>query len=143
LGVYSGKKIWLEAASFDCGWYWGFGYLEQYTNENCPSKSKDITLHTHYNSLLFCNQSRGKFAHILNDVDGFSEVTLSEKEQWELSDLIKSYYTLKGAAEFFHRGNSQYTSGAILNFKNKEIEDKINQKILPQIFNRIYEILTP
>ena len=31
-----GVKYWLEEASWDCGWYWGFGYVETYTNNSNP-----------------------------------------------------------------------------------------------------------
>lgn len=34
LGVDAdGTRYWLEAPSWDCGWYWGFGYVEVYDYE--------------------------------------------------------------------------------------------------------------
>ena len=46
LGIKDGEKVWLEMPTFDCNWYWGFGYLETYTGSQ-PSKSRDILSHTH------------------------------------------------------------------------------------------------
>jgi hypothetical protein len=45
-----GIKYWLEAPKFDCGWYWGFGYVETYTNNDNPGKAKDINSHQHIDS---------------------------------------------------------------------------------------------
>lgn len=41
------KLVWLEEPSWDCDWYWGFGYMETYTNNTNPSKARDISSHTH------------------------------------------------------------------------------------------------
>ena len=43
-----GIKIFLEEPSWDCGWYWGWGYLETYTNNRNIAASKDIDSHTHF-----------------------------------------------------------------------------------------------
>ena len=61
-----GTKYWLEAPSWDCGWYFGFGYVETYTNNNCPSKAADINSHQHFDS-LFLNDSK------VNAFDAFKE----------------------------------------------------------------------
>ena len=37
-----GINYWLEEPSWDCGWYWGFGYVETYTtNEVKADKIAD------------------------------------------------------------------------------------------------------
>ena len=135
LGVLDGKKIWLEKQSWDCGWYWGFGYIEMYTNNDHPSQSKDIISHSHYDSLVFNNAN-----DILSDLDGLTECTLTESEQWKLSDLMKSFYTLKKAAEFFYSGNSNYTNFGI-KLKDLELYNKINKDILPRIFEEVEKLL--
>lgn len=45
-------KYWLEEPKWDCGWYWGFGYIETYTNNNNPLNSKDISSHQHWEGTL-------------------------------------------------------------------------------------------
>ena len=39
--IISGEKLYIEKHSFDCGWYWGFGYIG---NKN---------IHTHFSELLY------------------------------------------------------------------------------------------
>lgn len=46
-----GIKHYLQKHSWDCGWYWGKGYITTYTNERQPIKSKDISSHSHLDSL--------------------------------------------------------------------------------------------
>ena len=40
--TYSGQKVWLQKESWDCGWYWGFGYLHEFTNNEYPELARDI-----------------------------------------------------------------------------------------------------
>lgn len=42
------EKVFLEEPSWDCGWYWGFGYLETYTNNRQITRSRDICSHSHF-----------------------------------------------------------------------------------------------
>ena len=78
---------WLEQAKWDCDWYWGFGYIETYTNNANPDRSNDINCHTHFDSIVF-----NKNSHTINDI---LKTPFDDKEAWELSDLLKSFYTLK------------------------------------------------
>jgi len=47
-GIY----YWLESPKWDCGWYWGFGYIETYTNNKQPQLAKDINSHEHANNFM-------------------------------------------------------------------------------------------
>ena len=136
LGRLEGQNYWLESASFDCGWYWGFGYIEVFNH-----LKTDILLHTHYNSMLFKQNEKGDYIHTLKDITGFKS-PLTEAEQWELSDLMKSFYTLKEMAEISYTGTSHFTSNVGVNLKDDELYNKINKEKLPKIFERIYEILS-
>ena len=55
----NGTKHYLQKFSFDCGWYWGGGYIESFTNNRCPEKSRDISQHQHFNSLIFKGNKNG------------------------------------------------------------------------------------
>ena len=57
-----GTMYWLEAARWDCKWYWGFGYVETYTNNNHTSRSRDISSHQHFDSLFFNKNKDGHTA---------------------------------------------------------------------------------
>lgn len=136
LGRLNGENYWLESASFDCGWYWGFGYIEVFNKFKT-----DIVLHTHYDGFLFKQNEKGDYIHTLKDITGF-ETPLTDAEQWELSDLMKSFYSLQDTAEIFYQGNSHFTSNCKLDLKNAELYNKINKELLPKIFERVYQILS-
>jgi hypothetical protein len=139
LGKYHGEEVSLAAPSWDCGWYWGCGYIQ---NRN---------LHTHYNSICFSQHEtynfkkqafeKGKYVHILQDNPDFS-THLSKSVQWQLSDYMKSFYALQEAAEVLGRGSSHYTGKANKDLKNISMCTKINNVLLPRLFNNIYNLLT-
>ena len=68
------EKVWLEKPSWDCDWYWGFGYVEIF-NQNYS----DIDTHTHFN-LLFFNTNKSSYDAFK---EYFKETTLSNKELWK------------------------------------------------------------
>jgi len=154
LGVDSdGINYWLEAPVWDCGWYWGFGYVETYTNNKYPHLAKDISSHQHFSGFVgqmyeydFTKQCEVKkaFVHTLNDKGSrLVETVLTESESWELSDLMKRFYTLKEMAEIFYNGTGHLTSNTKHKTFNSEFMAWINENELPQIFARIIEILSP
>lgn len=114
----SRELIWLEAPSWDCDWYWGFGYLEVYTTQSSPNTSKDITMHTHWNS------------EIKNNLDVFSKTTFNESEWLELCRLFDKFYELKDIA-----ASSHWTNEAAYN--------KANKIDIPAVTSSIINILTP
>lgn len=137
-----GELLWLEAPSWDCSWYWGFGYVEIYTNQANPSQARDITSHSHFNSLVGFKREDNTYVHHLNESPRMSATVLADKESWELCDLMKSFYTLKDAAEIYHTGNSHLTTTGI-SLKSSEAEKRINEVDIPAITKRVLEILTP
>jgi len=113
LGVDTeGQNVWLEAPSWDCGWYWGFGYVERYTNNANPSKAKDITSHTHIDSEF---KKGGK----IDMNNGLVETTYTKEDGIRLNELFTEFYALKEGA-------------------NKHI----NEVLIPNITKQIIEILT-
>jgi len=134
----NGGVIWLEAAKWECGWYWGFGYVETYTKQLDPANSLDISSHQHWSGLL----GRRLHSHHINEV--LDESVLNEAESWEISDLMKSFYTLKEAAEVLGRGGSNLTDkGNRDAIKSEQMAKEINEKMLPSLFQEIYKILDP
>jgi len=154
LGRYkSGEDFWLEEAKFDCGWYWGFGYIETYQKNRSPSKARDISSHSHWDGLVGQQEiydsekqvwKKGKYIHHLNEHPEVEDTVLTDAESWELAELMKTFYTLKEAAAVFRRGGSHVATVE----KEKEIvtrkewTDEINQKILPALFTEIYDLLS-
>lgn len=132
-----GTNYWLEAASWDCGWYWGFGYVETYTNNNNPSKSRDIKSHSHFDSMLGKNW-RDEFSTVI------THTPLSDHEVWKLRELMKSFYVAREYSDFLHIGGAHYTNNPCKDIiKNDEEYTRINTIVIPEICNKVYELLSP
>ena len=145
LGTFEdGHNFWLEEPTWDCGWYWGFGYVETYT----------IQSHQHYDGLCFkkyeyydhkkgCFQ-QGEYIHKLSDRPDVVACSLIEREQWILSDLMKMAYTLKKTAELYRQGNAYLTTHDLVpQLKRLDREKEINEIELPAIFAQMKKLLTP
>lgn len=138
-----GVKYWLEEAKWDCGWYWGFGYVETYTNNNYPSRAKDINSHQHIDSSFMGNINSG-YIHNIFDCPLLNKTTFSKEDGWQLSELFKTFYNLKTAAGLFGHGSSNLTENPIADvIKDEAFAKKINEVMMPAIFQEIYKILEP
>lgn len=139
LGVNKdGEHVYLEKESWDCGWYWGFGYLHTFTNDRQPERSKDISMHDHFDS-LFLNKNVSAY-DLINSY--FESMTVSSSELYELIDLMMTAYALKKSAELFRHGYSWQTEKAkIEGLKDEALENRINKGLLPQVFERIETLL--
>ena len=138
-----GVLYWLESPSWDCGWYWGFGYVESYTNNENPSRSRDINSHQHFEGFVGKKNAKGDYIHHINESPDLVETVLTESESWQLSDLMKRFYTLRESAEIFHTGSGHLTSNTSHDSKNPDIEKYINEVELPQIFKAVIDLLSP
>ena len=135
-----GKYVYLQKESWDCNWYWGFGYLHTFTNNRCPERSNDIDSHFHFDSTFLRGRDYAKKMF----EEYFVETPLTDDEMWILCDYMMTFYTLKKTAEVFHSGYSNQTSKAFIEtLKSKEQSDKINHEILPDLFQRIADLLSP
>lgn len=129
-----GVKYWLDAPSWDCGWYWGFGYVETYQDNRKPSKAIDIDSHQHAKNFWskWCNEI-------------LKEKAFSDDEKWVLCELFDNFYTLKNLAAAQSDGGKEgnYTS-QINGFNyNNLIKDNLNINIdcLPFVMAKIISIL--
>lgn len=148
-----GINYWLEAPSWDCGWYWGFGYVETYTNNKNPSISKDINSHEHIESSFMGKSQKydstkgcfidGEYIHNIYDSPRLSSKTFTKEEGWELSELFNQFYFLKEAAANFGRGKCHIAETKAPKWENKELSKEINEKHIPAVTARILEILSP
>ena len=134
-----GVNYCLEEPSWDCGWYWGFGYVQTFTNNAHPELSRDIRSHQHFDG-LFLNGPKNGYDMFK---EFFKESVLTDAELWQFIDLMKSFYALQETAELFRRGYSYYTEKA----KTEELKDealakRINEVMLPAIFKKIDALLS-
>lgn len=130
-----GVNYWLESPRWECGWYWGFGYIETYTNNTRPDKAKDVSSHQHASdfSPKWWNDEKA----ILK------ELVFNDQEGWELAELFKQFYFLKNAAEIFGRGKCNIANTIVDKWNKPGLVKEINEVILPLVMNRIIAILSP
>lgn len=134
-----GKNHFLQSANFECGWYWGGGYVETYTNNQNPEQAKDIQTHTHFDSLFFNNPLKNAFRSFK---EYFPETPFSDSEIWKICELMKTFYIARDYADIVYRGGARYASNPASDVVKNEAEYKrINGKVIPEIMNELYKIL--
>lgn len=135
-----GTCYWLEAGSFDCDWYWGFGYIETYTNNTNPEIARDINSHSHFDS-MFLNKNKNAFDTFK---EFFVETTLNDAEIWKLCEMMRTFYICREYSDLIYRGGANFTSNPVYNtIKNDREYDRINKIVIPELLKAIYNILTP
>lgn len=125
LGKVYGVNTYLAAPSWDCNWYWGFGYIQ---NED---------LHTHFDSLSKTKNMWDSVKEYFDD----GTLSIDDEKLWKLCELMRTFYTLKETAEVYHRGGSNYGFNPLKEILKDEAQyKKINFEILPSIFDEVYKI---
>lgn len=126
--IYSGVhkdygQVWMPRASWDCGWYWGFGYIQ------------NSGVHTHFHCL---DQTKNLHDAIKSN---FNHFELSDTQLWVFCELLKTAYALKETAKVLGRGGSHYTTNPCKDLiKNPEEVTRINKVVLPSLFEEIYKL---
>ena len=133
-----GIWYWLEAGTWNCDWYWGFGYVETYINNKFPNMSYGINTHQYFDGLFFKGPSHG----FDNFKSFFVETPLSDKEIWTLCELMKSFYTAGEYSDMIYRGSAHYTTNPVAQqIKNEDEYKRINECVIPAIMFEVYKIL--
>lgn len=132
LGIDSiGIKHYVKAPSWDCGWYWGFGYIRTFTNNRAPEMSRDIDSHYHWESFKDYPQPN----HLI-------ETPFTQNEWWKLRELAKTIYTLRETAEVLGRGGSHITTNPLRELLIDETMVKhINEELIPKLWEEMRKIL--
>ena len=121
LGKLDGEKVWLAPPSWNCKWFWGYGYIE---NRN---------LHTHFDLL---DTNDGLYNAIEKRFNG--TFSLQGSNLWTFCELMQTFYSLKEMAEVYIRGSSHYASNPLADIlRNPEEYKRINETLLPKIFIEI------
>jgi hypothetical protein len=150
-----GINYWLESPKWDCGWYWGFGYVETYLHNRKPSTAKDIDSHQHIDSSFMGSMEeydmekhcfvKAEYVNNIYDCPKLACVTFSESEGWKLSELFNQFYLLKDMAAFSGKTlPGCHTTTSPVNHGDLSIwSEKINKELIPRITAEIIRILTP
>jgi hypothetical protein len=142
LGVdKDGYQYWLEKGTWECGWYWSFGYIRYGGN------------FSHFDTLF--GKDEKDFA--CNFYDGFTaritesplyqpgENNTNHKRLWEFCDLAKTIYTLKEAAEVLGRGGSHYIGDPLCKdiVKDEAYVKHLNEEVIPKLIKTAEGLLDP
>ena len=134
-----GIKYWLKEGHFDCDRYWGFGYVQTFTNNKNPASSRDIQSHSHFDTRFFNKHNNGfdEFTAF------FEETTLSKDEIWRFIELMKSFYTAREYSDMISLGGSNYTQNPVKETIKCETEYKrINEVVIPAVMEEVYKLLS-
>lgn len=120
--TYGNEKIWLTKHTWDCGWYWGFGYIG----------NKD--LHFHIESLITAPNPC-----LASEL--FFETKLTDVQWWVIRDLFMQAYALKRAAEVYRYGGHQTSAPGITDIlKNPEKTAQLNAD-LEIVLDKVWEYI--
>ena len=123
----AGESIYLEKHSWDCNWYWGFGYISN-------GRIHLGRMHTHFDS-VFLNNAPYNIEEI------FKSTKITQDQWWTLRDLFIQAYALKECAKVYHYGGHQITKENITDIiKDEKMENRLNQD-LKKVLNKIWEIV--
>lgn len=124
LGVnHQGEAVFLLRPSWDCGWYWSFGYVN----------TEDT--HTHLDRLGDSNM-------VDNLKDYLAQMTLDDKDLWIFCELAVTIYTLKSMAELLHLGGSHYTHNPCYDILiQPDWLHHINHVLIPTLIDELYKVI--
>lgn len=136
LGINSnGDKMWLEAPSWCCGWYWGLGYINTYQQNWSPSKARDILCNTHFDYVF---PSSDIF------IDEFNDTPFTRNEKWKIYEYMKELYILRQYSDMMHNNSAYITTGSKTlkgNEENYREYNRINSILIPNIWKELEAIL--
>lgn len=145
LGINTeGVREWLQPPSWDCSWYWGFGYIQ--TPHSHSHFSGLVGEQEYYDHEKGCFR-KGEYIHNVYDSPELIETTFTSNEGWKLSELFKQFYLLQDMAEYTYRtpAGCHITTSPVEQDveKMKEWHKEINEVMIPKITAEIMRMLTP
>jgi hypothetical protein len=132
--VYLGSSpgiggVFLRRPSWDCGWYWGFGYLGN---------------HFHLDGLDFMGSALSNKS-LYDQIKAFFGDSLSIKDDkalWKFCEVAKTIYTLKESACLFQLGGAHYSTNPDKEaLQIPEYVKHINEVLIPLQIRTLYAIL--
>jgi hypothetical protein len=118
--------LWLRKPKFDCGWYWGLGYLA----------GKGV--HSHFDTV---------FPSYKGFVDGAIATPYTKDELWTICELMTQLYRLREYADMMHSNGAHISStkGAIDLYlfaeDNKKEYRRICNILIPTVWNKLVNVM--
>ena len=138
----TGEVIYLTLPTWDCGWYWSFGYLG---NKDChyhlssyQDKQHVFTLADGGIKLLTERRNKCMYDCLLEDYELNPKLVGS---LWRFCELAQTAYALKDAAKVLGRGGSHITTNPCADvIKSAQEVERINRVALPAAFAEIEKL---
>lgn len=131
-----GTGYYLNFPSWDCSWYWGFGYIQGYRLNQVGDKFHES--HQHADKFL------SEWFTEWNGSDPIlKQTTFTEAEGWKLTELLRQFYVLRESADLFYRGNTHCSPNGLESLKDLKLAENINKVLMPKVFKQIETLLTP
>lgn len=125
IGMNNGERVYLSKPYWSCGWYWGFGYVG---NKDCSY---------HLSGLEKGLNMYGALKKHFEDT-----FIVRESQMWQFCEIVKTIYHMKETAEVFGRGGVHYTTNPCKDLIiDTDLVDRINSKIIPELIDKMYNIL--
>ena len=103
------ELLYLTKHTWDCAWYWGFGYVGNSSS------------HFHFSALLATTKTASEL---------FQSTKISDADWWVIRDLFIQAYALKKAAEVYRYGGHQTNHAGITDIiKDTDIGVRLNADI--------------
>lgn len=121
------NRYYLRKPTFDCGWYWGLGYL-------ATGRGSHLHFDSYFKDKLFCDAW----------VD-FDDTPFTKDEAYIITDYMRQLYTLRKTADMYHLSNTHITSNAkvLEQFAGQNIAEykRICNVLIPTVWNALVDVL--
>lgn len=121
------NRYYLRKPTFDCGWYWGLGYL-------ATGRDSHGHFDSYFSDKLFCDAW----------VD-FDDTPFTREEAYTITDYMRQLYTLRKMSDMLHVGNTHITSDAkvLEQFTEQNTAEykRICNVLIPTVWNALVDVL--
>jgi hypothetical protein len=121
------NRYYLRKPHFDCGWYWGLGYLATGRGS-----------HGHFDDYF-------KDKPFYNAWIDFDDTPFTKEESYIITDYMRQLYRLRKMANMLYCGNTNVTDDATVleQFRESNMAEykRINNVLIPTVWNALVDVL--
>lgn len=131
--------VFIVRPTWNCGWYWGFGYLERWN-----PRIGDVDFNTHIDHEFGTNKDgrRVNWYEGMQELLDQGDVFENDHQRWQFLEIVKTIYNLKMTAEVLGRGSSHYDNNPLSDEIYNPIEvRRINEDLIPKLIDEMYKVL--
>lgn len=140
------EDIYITKPSFDCDWYWSFGYLG---NNNCHYHLNDYSdkdIYIKYSDSTSTRSTRvtRKRNKCMSDCleEDYILSKIIKDNIWLFCELSLTIYSLKEMAEIVHRGGSHMTSNPGKEYlKDDNMYKKLVEELIPKQCQTLWDLI--